>query len=76
MSNEKMPHMMRDRSVFKFPNPLKMDSVTRFWTSGFFLESFSPKPLSITLGQFRIFSKIRGDIRIFATGVVDTGGAP
>jgi hypothetical protein len=51
-------------------------SVTRFLTSGFFHESVSPKPLSIPLGSFRIFSKIRGDIRSsrFATGVVDTGG--
>jgi hypothetical protein len=31
--------------------------------SGFFLETISPKPLSILLGLFRIFSKIRGDIR-------------
>jgi hypothetical protein len=52
--------------------------------------SVSPKLLSIPLGLFRIFSKIRGDIRSsscttgvvhtggkFApTGVVDTGGAP
>ncbi len=29
----------------------------------FFLDSSSPKPLKITLGSFRIFSKIRGDIR-------------
>jgi hypothetical protein len=53
----------------------------------FFHESVSPKPLSIPLGPFRIFSKIRGDIRSsrlttgindtgskFATGVNDTGG--
>jgi hypothetical protein len=53
----------------------------------FFHESHSPKPLKITLGSFRIFSKIRGDIRNlrcttgvnntgdkFATGVNDTGG--
>jgi hypothetical protein len=33
-------------------------------------------PLSIPLWSFRIFSKIRGDIRSFrfATGVNDTGG--
>ncbi len=44
-----------------------------FW---FFLEPVSPKPLIISLGLFRIFSKIRGDIRSsrFATGVNDTGG--
>ena len=29
----------------------------------FFHESVSPKPLSISLGPFRIFSKSRGDIR-------------
>jgi hypothetical protein len=48
----------------------------RFSTSGFFHELVSPKPLSIPLGSFRIFSKIRGDIRSsrFATGVNDTGG--
>jgi hypothetical protein len=47
-----------------------------FSTSGFFHESVSPKRLSIPLGSFRIFSKIRGDIRSsrFATGVNDTGG--
>jgi hypothetical protein len=38
------------------------DSVTRFSTSGFFHESVSPKPRSIPLGSFRIFSKILGDI--------------
>ncbi len=44
-----------------------------FW---FFLESVSRKPLIIPLGPFRIFSKIRWDIRSsrFATGVNDTGG--
>ncbi len=48
----------------------------RFSTSGFFHESVSPKPLSAQLGPFRIFSKIRGDIRssMCTTGVVDTGG--
>jgi hypothetical protein len=35
----------------------------RFSTSGFFHESVSPKHLSIPLRPFRIFSKIRGDIR-------------
>jgi hypothetical protein len=44
-----------------------------FW---FFRESVSPKPLSISLGPFRIFSKIRGDIRssTCTTGVVGIGG--
>jgi len=57
------------------------------FASGFFHESVSPKPLSIPVGPFRIFKKIRGDIRSsrlttgikdtsgkFATGVNDTGG--
>ncbi len=52
-----------------------MGSVTRLSTSGFFHESVSPKPLSIPLGSFQIFAKIRRDIRSsrFATGVNDTG---
>ncbi len=43
-----------------------------FW---FFHESVFPQPLSIPLGLFRIFSKIRKDIRSSrcSTGVVDTG---
>jgi hypothetical protein len=47
--------------------------ISDFW---FFHESVSPKPLSIPIGSFRIFSKIRGDIRssTCTTGVVDTGG--
>ncbi len=41
----------------------------------FFHESVSPKPLSIPIEPFRIFSKIRGDIRSSrcTTGVADTG---
>ncbi len=41
----------------------------------FFHESVSPKPPSVPLGPFWIFSKILGDIRewIFIAGVVDTG---
>jgi hypothetical protein len=44
-----------------------------FW---FFYESVSPQPQSVPLGPFRIFSKIRGDIRksTCTTGVNDTGG--
>ncbi len=42
--------------------PLK-ESDTRFSTSGFFHESVSPRPPSIPLEPFWIFSKIRGDIR-------------
>ena len=35
----------------------------------------SPRPISIPLGPFGIFSKIRGDIRelMFIAGVNDTG---
>ncbi len=52
------------------------DSVTRFFVSGFFYESPSPKPLIITLGSFRICSKICGYIRKSrcTTGVNYTGG--
>ncbi len=59
----------------------------RFFASGFFDKSVSPQPQSIPWRPFRIFSKIRGDIRKsrhttgindtggkFATGVNDTGG--
>ncbi len=47
----------------------------RFSSSGFFHESVSPRPISISLGPFRIFSKIRRDIRelMFIAGVNDTG---
>ncbi len=47
----------------------------RFSSSGFFHESVSPRPTSIPLGPFWIFSKIRGDIRelMFIAGVNDTG---
>jgi hypothetical protein len=54
------------------------------FSTGFFHESVSLKPLSIPLGSFQIFSKIRGDIRCstslaklvakFAAGVADNGG--
>ncbi len=48
----------------------------RFFASGFFHESVSPKPLSIPLGPFPIFSKLLGDIRSsrLTTGISDTGG--
>ncbi len=53
-----------------------MDSVTRFFASGFFHKSVSPKPLIIPLGLFQVFPKIRGGIRSLrcTTGVNDTGG--
>ncbi len=48
---------------------------TRFSSSGFFHESVSPRPISIPMGPFWIFSKIRGDIRelMFIASVNDTG---
>ncbi len=48
------------------------DNDTRFFDSGFFHESSSPKPLKITLGHFKFFSKILGDIRksMCTTGTV------
>jgi hypothetical protein len=62
-------------------------TVSEIFCFRFFHESPSPKPLIITLESFRIFSKIRGDIRKsrcttgvndtggkFATGAIDTGG--
>jgi hypothetical protein len=52
------------------------DSATRLFASVFFHESYSPKPLKITLGSFRIFFEILGDIRKsrYTTGINDTGG--
>ncbi len=46
----------------------------RFSTSGFFHESVSPRPPSIPLEPFWIFSKIRGDIceLLLVTWVNDT----
>ncbi len=51
-------------------------TVSRDFLLLFFYESVSPQPQSIPLGPFRIFSKIRGDIRSsrLTTGVTDTGG--
>jgi len=42
----------------------------------FFYESVSPQPQSVLLGPFRIFSKIRGNVRRsrLTTGINDTGG--
>jgi hypothetical protein len=56
---------------------LKKGTVSRdFLLLVFFHESVSPKPLSIPLGPFRIFPKIRGYIRSsrLTTGINDTGG--
>ncbi len=51
-----------------------MESDTRFSTLSFFHESVSPRPPSIPVEPFWIFSKICGDIRelMFITGVNDT----
>ena len=52
--------------------------ILKVWHEIFYLsflhESVSPRPPSIPLGPFRIFSKIRGDIceLMFITGVNDT----
>ena len=46
------------------------------FSSGFFHESVSPQPQSMSLGPIQIFSKIRGDIRKSrcTAGINDTGG--
>ncbi len=71
---------LNEKTVFNFKVPYTCIALkgqcTRYFVSGFFHESSSSKTLKITLGSFRIFSKIRGDIRKSRciTGVVDTGG--
>ncbi len=59
-----------------FPVSCADSCVTRFSILVFFHQSVSPQPQSILLGPFRIFSKIRGDIRSprLTTGVVDICG--
>ncbi len=54
---------------------VKLSDLKEVWQEIFFHESVSPKPPSIPLEPFWIFSKIRGDIleRIFIIGVIDTG---
>jgi hypothetical protein len=61
-----------NRVMSKFKGTVSRD----FRLLVFFMKQFPPKPLSIQLGPFQIFSKIRGDIRSSkcTTGVVDTGG--
>ncbi len=73
-----VPHsdrFLRDVYLQNNGNQLLRESDTRISTSGFFHKSMAPRPLSITLGSFRIFSKIRGDNRewMFITGVNDIG---
>jgi hypothetical protein len=62
--------------VPSYPNLHRRDKVMRFSTTDFFHESVSPKPLSIPIGWFQIFSKIRGDIcsSRCTTGVIDSSG--
>ncbi len=62
-------------TLFSFLIALKVQCHEIF-AAGFFYESVSPQPQSVLLGPFRIFSKIRGDIRSsrLTTGVADTGG--
>jgi hypothetical protein len=51
-------------------------SFDEIFASSFFHESYSPKHLKITLGSFRIFTKIRVYIckARCATGINDTSG--
>ncbi len=56
--------------------PKNHGRLNRFFASGFFHESVSPKTLSTQLASFGIFTKIREDIHIseLTTGINDTGG--
>ena len=64
--------MVRTPISHEFKGTVSLD----FLLLVFFHESVSPKPVSIPLGPFRFFSKIRVNIRssTCTTGVVDTGG--
>jgi hypothetical protein len=48
----------------------------KIFASGIFHESFSHKPLKLSLGSFKMFTKISEDIRKsrFTTCINDTGG--
>ncbi len=61
---------------YVFQHFLKGQCHEIFFASSFFHESVSPQPQSIPLGKFRIFRKIRGDIRKSrcTTGINDTSG--
>ncbi len=65
------------REILLMVLPIK-GTVTKFFASGFFHGSPSPKTPKTTLESFQIFSKIRGDIRKSrcTTGINDTGGEP
>jgi len=55
---------LRDQKMQSCTQFLLNGTVSRdFFASGFFHESSFPKPMKIAIGSFRIFSKIRGDIR-------------
>ncbi len=55
---------LRATMIFRYRKIILKGSLTRdFQYQIFFHKSVSPRPLSIPLGPFRIFSKIRGDIR-------------
>ena len=62
--------------IHQYSKSLKGTVSREFLLLVFFHESVSLKPLSIPIGPFRMFSKIRGDIRSsrFATGVNNTRG--
>jgi hypothetical protein len=61
---------------FKFYQRILKGQCHEIFASDYFHESVSLQPQSIPLRPFRIFLKIRGDIRSsrLATGVNDTGG--
>jgi hypothetical protein len=70
-----LPQYIGRRLVRKFWYSLKGQCHEMF-DFRLFNESVSPKPLSIPIGPFQIFVKVRGDIcsSRCTTGVVDTGG--
>ncbi len=69
--------ILKEKNIFLLEAYTIKGTVSRYFLLlVFFMNQFPPKPLSIPLGPFRIFSKIRGDIRSarLTTGVNDTGG--
>ncbi len=55
--------LQHDRVLWKYRYVFKGTVSRDFLLLVFFYKSVSPQPQSIPLGPFRIFSKIRGDIR-------------
>jgi hypothetical protein len=59
---------MTQQNLYKAPEAAEKNSYLQgavprdFRLQVFFIETVSPKPLSISLGSFQIFSKSRGDI--------------